>query len=74
MQGTGDTAVGEGKGPNPCSRGADFLPGREGEAENKMVQLRGTLEGAECYGGIKQSVEDGELFFVGGWGGEKFTV
>lgn len=58
--------MGEGKGPNPCFRGADFLPGREREAKNKIIQLHGTLEGAECSGGIKQSVEDGELFFVVG--------
>lgn len=66
--------MGEGKGPNPCFCGADFLPGRDREAENRIVQLRGTLEGAECYGGVKQSVEDGELFFVGVGDGEKFSL
>lgn len=42
-----------------------FVELGESEAKNKIVQLH-IIEGAECSGGIQQSVEDGELFFVVG--------
>lgn len=54
----------------PWGRGKDrihvFMELGESEAKNKIVQLHSTLEGAECSGGIKQSVADGGAVLCGG--------